>query len=116
MKPLAIIAMLLWSTAVCAHTQTMTLNCKGKVTIYGNSNSQSVTNMVLVVNLAEKTLTGFDDLVANIYIVNASYISFKTFGETKYVYGSMDRRIQFVSAATGENAINRKWELTCTTT
>jgi hypothetical protein len=116
MKTLALTAMLLWSNAVFAQPQTVTLLCKGKVTAYGNGNPQTITNMVLVVNFAEKTITGFDHIVANIYIMDAAYISFKTFLETSYAYGTMDRKTNFVAAATGELAIDRKWELTCTPT
>jgi hypothetical protein len=112
MKTLAI-TVLLWSNAVFAQSQTVTLNCKGEVTTYGSGNPQTIKNMILVVNFAEKTVAVFDGIIANIYIMNSAYISFKKFSETNYAYGSMGRRTNFIRAATGELSINRKWELTC---
>jgi hypothetical protein len=95
MKNLAIAAAVIMLLSTSAHTQTteLTLTCNGKST-FGTKETQSINNMGLVLNLTEKTVTGFVGIVATIYKSDTTTIFFQgkeTFPLETVVAGSMDR-------------------------
>jgi hypothetical protein len=95
MKKLAIAAAVIMLLSTSAQTQAteLALACNGKST-FGTRETQSINNMGVVVNLTEKTITGFIGIVANIYKSDDTTIFFQgkeTFPLETVVTGSMDR-------------------------
>jgi hypothetical protein len=93
MKKLAIAAAVTMLLSASAQTTELTLACNGKST-FGTKETQSINNMGVVVNLTEKTVTGFVGVVANIYKSDNTTIFFQgkeTFPLETVITGSMDR-------------------------
>jgi hypothetical protein len=63
------------TTIVQAQTMELLLDCKGKIT--ADKTEYPVPNMVVVVNLTKKTVTGFNGIVANINSVDDTTIFFQ---------------------------------------
>jgi hypothetical protein len=86
-------AAMLLSTIAQTQTTELTLACNGKAT-FGTKETQSINNLGVVVNLTEKTVTGFVGIRANIYKSDNTTILFQgkeTFPLETIITGSMNR-------------------------
>jgi len=85
-----------------AEDPVLTLSCDGTVTNlvwHSDHKPEPVTNMGLVVNLSEGTVTGFA-FPARIYKTNATRVEFKGESGNWSVWGSIDRVTSTVKAST----------------
>ena len=126
MKKLAIAAAVIMLLSTSAHTQTteLTLACGGK-SASGTKEMQFINNIGVIVNLTEKTVTGFVGIVANIYKSDNTTIFFQgkeTFPLETVVTGSMDRitgSVSIVINSMGDDdtpSSTASLELTCAPT
>jgi hypothetical protein len=91
--PIAATVLMLLSTSSQTQTTELRLSCNGKST-FGTKETQAINNMSVVVNLTERTVTGFVEIVANIYNSDNTTILFQgkeTFPLETIVTGSIDR-------------------------
>jgi len=117
-------AVIILSTSAHAQTTELTLACNGK-SAFGPKETQSINNIGVVVNLAEKTVTGFVGIVANIYKSDNTTIFFRgreTFPLETVVTGSMNRvtgSVSVVITSMGDDdtpSSTESLELTCAPT
>jgi hypothetical protein len=108
------IALLLWSGT---ETTMFTLSCDGTMTNlvwHSDNKPEPVTNMGLVVNLLEHTVTGFA-FPARIYKTDAARVEFRGQNDKWSVWGSMDRVNGTVQATTTSlyPTTIHSWNLVC---
>jgi hypothetical protein len=118
--PMVLLAVLLSGCgAQAAETAVLTLSCGGTVNVIGDDKPERVTNMGLLVNLPEGTITGFAH-VARVTIIGEVDVDFSGASGGWSMYGSLDRitgRMTAYTASrdskTGVLMDERQWNLIC---
>jgi hypothetical protein len=115
----AIVALLLLSSPSNAQIQVtelateLALSCRGTLTTRDTHNSESIINMGIIVNLAEKTILGFGELIAKIYTIDAGHISFEAHQGPHSIIGDFDRITGYIHATQKNSSTASMWQLYC---